>query len=481
MNAPSTNTGTATGWLIQDKGQYYLMTEVGWIQLVGLDRERLRQTGLAPESPVRVSGTRLDSVTMDVAEIDGTGIGPERADGRRPYFAVHPVSALHTGSALRGEAHAWLRDHGYPEIILPTVWRRSEEYGVEEFRLAHSAMPAGGAPLVLLQSSEFALMTALAQGISRIFTFGRCYRFEENPRLGLEGDYLIEFEQLVVATAFTTLEDMMRLTEQLLSHLAGTVGQALRPDDFYRLPAAGGAAAGSGGTPGIEELVLFAVPDGWNAKALRLMIDRLRSAGATVYPMDAREGLTGPDAQLPETAMPGSRWAVAPGPDATTVRHILDISANASAGRRAGAGGNGQSQWNPTWNVHPTLRWGDGEGFGTRHRTRSITSRRVKDADGVDRIADAELYIAGREVAHVREYASVEQFRENLKLAGVEDMEHCYDYLYGPLEIAPPGMIGIFIGWERLLSVLTGNESAADAQLLPRSGDGERRNPTAPI
>ncbi|WP_327129809.1 amino acid--tRNA ligase-related protein [Streptomyces sp. NBC_01727] len=479
-----TGTEVATGWLIVDKGQFFLMTDSGWIELKGLDRPRLKGFAVAPESAVVVEGRRTGERDLAVETVRGT-LAPAAAakgGGRRPHFAVHPVDRLLKGSRLRGEVHHWARQQGFPELVLPTVWGRSEEYGVEEVRLSHSRLKREK-DLILLQSPEFPLWTALAQGIGKLFTFGRCFRYEQFPRQGYEGDYLLEFEQLVLARSFTTVDEMIKLTEDLIRHLAASLGLALESADFFRLLPPGLAADGRHGTTGartglassIDDLLLFTVPEGWNRKALGILLGQLASAGARVHRMDGAGGLsTAEDWESGPAG--GSRWAIEAGQERPRVQRILDVAGSMSdAGQRAARG-----RWNPTWNMYPPLQWGPGEGVENRHLTRSITSRRHQDSAGTEYIADAELYLAGREVVHIREYADAEQFRQGLKLAGVEEMEGQYSYLLEALESAPSGMVGIYIGWERLLSVLTGQESAAEGQLFPRFGDGERRGTITP-
>ncbi|WP_416485588.1 amino acid--tRNA ligase-related protein [Streptomyces sp. CL12] len=480
---PTHDSDSATGWLIADKGQFFLMTDAGWLELKKVSRPRLKDFGVVPESAVAVHGRRLSATEFEVHRMRGTGSArPPEPPSRRPHFAVHPVDSLLTGSRLRGEVHNWARGQGFPEIVLPSVWRRSEEYGVEELRLAHGKL-RGDKELILLQSPEFPLWTALAHGVGKLFTFGRCFRYEEYPRPGFEGDYLIEFEQLVLARSFTTVDAMIALAEDLIRHLLESLGQNLEGVDFYRLLPAGLAADGEHGrpgprtglAPGIDDLLLFTVPGNWNTRALGLLLGQLSTAGARVHRMDPARGLACAD-DWESGPAGGSRWAIEPGEQRPRVERILDIAGGMSdAGQRAA-----RSRWNPTWNMYPPLRWGPGEGVENRHLTRSITSSRIKDSAGTEYITDAELYVAGREVAHIREYADADQFRENLKLAGVGHMEGNYDYLLRALESAPSGLVGVYFGWERLLSVLTGQETAAQGQLFPRYGDGERSGPVAP-
>jgi hypothetical protein len=54
MNAGAAR--THAGWLVRDKGSFYLAMATGWLRLLGVDSGLLRDLGLRPESPVLVEG-----------------------------------------------------------------------------------------------------------------------------------------------------------------------------------------------------------------------------------------------------------------------------------------------------------------------------------------------------------------------------------------------------------------------------------------
>lgn len=463
------------GWLVRDKGTHYLMTNRGWYELLELEPDMLRTRGIAAESPVLVTGRRKGSTALETVDIKGATTetspaqtrsqpGTPTASPRRPYFAVHPVPHLHTASRIRGIVHQWLRDKEFPEVTLPSIWTQSEEYGEEEFGLIHSELkPDTSDRLKLLQSSEFPLWTALAEGLDRAFSFGRCFRYEGNPRPGYQGDYLIEFEQLVIARTFTTLEETTELVEDLVVTLCRELGYDIKKSDFHRVAPPGLGLDSLTNGLSIEDVTLFTVPSSWNTHARQLLKDRLQTTGARVHELQSSLRADGAE----------ERWAVELGHNPTQARGLLDIAVGHASSTTPTNGMNATTlQWNPTWNLFPTLRWRADEESSSSHDTRSITSRRVTAPDGTVCIADAELYLEGREVAHLREFPSSDQFQENLRLAGVEHTASWYPYLHRALPQSPPGTVAVFIGWERLLSVLTGTESAAQMQLFPRHGNG---------
>ena len=126
----------------------------------------------------------------------------------------------------------------------------------------------------------------------------------------------------------------------------------------------------------------------------------------------------------------------------------------------------------PLWESPLPLEWDEREGaVQSEHKIRSLTSARVLDAAGTEWIAEAELYIRGIEVAHAGVFADHETFLRNVRDAEVPSSRH--DWLVPMLEAAPPGMVKVGIGWERLVTVLAGGGDAMEAQLFPRLGSGQ--------
>jgi elongation factor P--beta-lysine ligase len=453
------------GWLIRDKGTDYLATMRGWIELEGVPR------GLPREAPAMVFGERTEPTRLTVAkiEVDSTGAVGAR---RRPRLAVRPAGHLSTASRLRQTAREWLVERGFDEIALPMIWARSEEYGAEEFRLEHSRID--DIDLRILQSPEFPLYTALAEGLDRSFTFGRCFRYEAGDGAASSEHYLMEFEQLVFATTFEGLGDCMAQVEDLVRTLAKAVGVDLDDVDFLvSAPEGMPDVAAKGRAVELERVALFTVPASWPAAARRVLVDRLEQAGASVIVLDG-------DDDLLRRGGTEVRLAVEIGDEiAATVHRILDTAGSyVMPGNEISAAV--ALQWNPAWEAYLPLEWREGEESGSAYPVRSITSRRETDADGNERIADAELYLKGIEVAHVRAYADRSQFEENLGKAAITDPEGRFGYLLSALESAPPGMVGMFVGWERLLTVLEGLLATQEAQLYPRDGTGRLVGDTGP-
>jgi hypothetical protein len=459
MNSSATFTVRVVGRFERDKGANYLTTDRGWIGLDNVE-SLLKSANIVSGRIVRVCGSWTSVSRIHVTSITDSGVD-QNAPSDKSYFHVHPIDKLRMASTLRGRAHSWLRERDFTELLLPSVWGTSEEYGVEEFSLAHSQLGRDSV-LKLLQSPEYVLWAAMAEGVDSCFSFARCFRFEADPPPGRSGDYLTEFEQLVIARPATSLLEMVDLAQEFVIDLSRAAGLTVNPEDFRRVspPGLGGTALPGSGDLGA--FLLLTIPATWPANARQITLRRLTHADAIVHSMDS-----GPTIELQGLlAGDADRWVIEPGPHADEVFRILDVVQTLMDGN---AVSDAQAlQWNATWNIAPPRRWRAGETRDSNYDLRSINSQVVVSEDGVDCIADAELYVAGREVVHVRAYADVEQFRANLKEAGVGGLDERFAYLMPSLHRAPGGIVGVFIGWERLMSILSSVDRAADLQLFPR-------------
>lgn len=379
----------------------------------------------------------------------------------------HPPEFVLGASALRAAVHAFLTARGYSEVMLPSGWRRAEEYGVEELRTTHSA--AVGTPLSLLQSPELPVHTALVGGLDRWYSFARCWRFEADPATAHDGQHLLEFEQLIVGGIGFALDDMIALCNTLLVALAETVGIDLREGDFVVLrPEHTGSVDGESRDGFlVGEAAVFVVPHNWGQHAREVLIGRLGDLDATVLTVSDQGEIGEGLAAVREPDCRRLMMHVRPENLGALLR-TLDV-AGSLADDPDGAGREIARHWAPTWRTEPPLRWLDDETTDSGLSVRSFTAARVNTTDVV-RIRDAELMLGGVDVAHIGELAGKEDLVANLREAGLPAGR--FDYLVSAAEDAPPIMGEVSFGWERLCAVLLGAPSAAAIQLFPRAGDG---------
>lgn len=438
------------GWLRPENDQWCVDTVEGTFILAGdevpSDGRRL----------ARVRGTERDGNVVDVASID---LAP--AADRLPLMVAR-ARRLHLAARLRQRAIEWLGERGFDFVTLPTVWYRTEEYGAPEFALSHPSHVADD--LRLLQSPELPLLTALAEGMGPCYTFGRCYRHELDHDPSRSSSYLMEFEQFVLASSFSSLEEMMAVAEQLVAALASEVGVLVEESDFARF----GRTARTVRRPDVphfDDMVFLTVPAPGTSGSDQSLPSILEETSAKIWRLDADGSYTPVESAAALRA--GDRVALHVEEDR---RHVLEQVVLDLRRSSVEADSVAQRQWNPTWSMLPTLAWRPGEESDSSLPVRAFTSAPVTAPDdGDDLIADAELHLGGTEVVHVREYADVLTVISQADKHGAPGI---YDYLADRAEVAPPGMVGAFIGWERLTGVLLGAAGADEMLLFPRRGDG---------
>lgn len=449
------------GWLVREKGRYLLGTGTRWHQLTSVP------DGSGHDRPVRVRARLLPDGDLDVIDVRPPQ-GP--AVSGPPVLVRSPKDHLLVADRLRARAGEWLREQGYPYVTLPQAWFRTEEYGEREFRLDHALLSQD---LRLLQSPELPLYQALAMGLGSCHTFGRCFRHEVVHDPDAEGTYLMEFEQLVVGLSVSDLRSAVRLAQDLVIALAAEVGVRLSDSSFVTtdlLAAAGATQA----PPALDDVDLLTIPASWSSQAVQVLAQRLESVGAEVYLCADDTLVPLRTSELRERAGATLRLALRPDPARREeTRRVLDVVTTMTGAVGASVADSVALAWNPTWQVHPSLDWTDEERKGSDLSVRSFTSRWLQGPHGMA-IADAELHLGGVEVVHVREYADVDDLISQAAYAGALGE---YDYVKPYSDAAPPGLVGVFFGWERLTGVLAGAKDAHQMLVFPRNGNAELELP----
>lgn len=424
------------GWLSGSKGQRYLATDEGWFELVNPDGSSWTLQGDFDRQSASLLGERVTSTRFMVRDVKRRAT---RA-GQRPPFVATPPLAVHMASRARAAAGRFLQERGLPNVMLPTLWTVSREYGEEELSASHPAMAER---LSLLQSPEFPMYATLAMGVGSFYCWGRSYRFDEAGST----QHLMEFEQIDIGFAHGELQDMLDLVEGLVRAVSSALGIMLAPESFpIRLaPEPGRARVGTS---------LVELPDSLPPEALDLILRRLREVGSEATLMQGSPTLISVTANDEDVERSAAQ--------------VLDSV------RRITAGSSAITPLRPWWRSPLPLQWGeDPESSRSEYDIRAITSARVTNDLGVDWVAEAELYLDGLEIAHAGVFADLDTFLRNLDEAGTS--RDRYAWLIPFLEDAPPGMVKVGIGWERLIAAILGNCTPADVQLFPRLGDGALR------
>ena len=116
----------------------------------------------------------------------------------------------------------WLDDKNFLEIETPIL--QSEAGGAEArpFITHHNALDI---PLYLRIATELHLKRMIVGGFERVYELGRIFRNE-----GISTKHNPEFTSVEIYEAFSNYEDMMKITEELISHVVTNICKSLIVD-----------------------------------------------------------------------------------------------------------------------------------------------------------------------------------------------------------------------------------------------------------
>ncbi|MBA2624314.1 MAG: lysine--tRNA ligase [Acidimicrobiia bacterium] len=121
-------------------------------------------------------------------------------------------SALQARSRIVSQTRRWLEDRGYVEVETPVLHPVAGGAHAKPFVTHHNALDM---ELSLRISLELYLKRLVVGGVEKVFEIGRVFRNE-----GLGNRWNPEFTLLELYEAYADYTDMMRLTEELVAHLA---------------------------------------------------------------------------------------------------------------------------------------------------------------------------------------------------------------------------------------------------------------------
>ncbi len=189
------------------------------VELEGLVSKDPRATG---GWELRVEAGRVLYPALDDFPIAKKYHGPDfLLDNRHLFVRSDRLrSVLRIRASILSAARSWFEEHGFTEVHVPSLTSAAVEGGATLFEVKYFDERA-----YLTQSWQL-YAEALIASVGRIFTVAPSFRAERSRTRR----HLTEFWQIEAEAPWCDLDGIMRIEEEMLSHVVGKLVESCRPE-----------------------------------------------------------------------------------------------------------------------------------------------------------------------------------------------------------------------------------------------------------
>lgn len=197
------------------------LTQESTIRLTGIVRKDERAPGIPGGYEIGISSLELIQLTQDYP-ITPKEHGTEFLMDHRHLWirSSRQWAILRIRAVIIRAMRNWLDDSGYLLVDAPIITPSAGEDTTSLFEIDYY-----GEPAYLTQTGQLYSEANIAS-FGKVYCFGPTFRAERSKTRR----HLMEFWMLEPEMAFFTLEDMMEVEEQLVSHVIQTVLEKCRPE-----------------------------------------------------------------------------------------------------------------------------------------------------------------------------------------------------------------------------------------------------------
>ena len=440
-------------------------------------------------------------------------------DLRRPG----PAAAIRLRSEVSRVARALLDERGFVEVETPTMTRSTPE-GARDFLVPARLRP--GTWYALPQSPQLFKQLLMVAGLERYYQIARCYRDED-----FRADRQPEFTQLDVEMSFVDQDDIIELTEALITKIWALIGHTARTP-FPRMTYVEAMERFGTDKPDLRFGLELTDLTGFFAET-PFRVFQAAYVGAVVMPGGASQPrkqldawqefakqrghrglayvLVGEDGELGGPVAKNLSESERAGLAAAAGAESGDCVFFAAGGRRAAqsllgatrleigrknglipsTGSVGEQSWSFLWVVDAPLfestldaeaagdvAVGSGAWTAVHH---AFTSPKLESMDTFDADPGSALAYAYDLVCNGNEIGggSIRIHRRDIqeRVFGVmglspEDAQDKFGFLLDAFTFGAPPHGGIAFGWDRICALLSGTDSIRDVIAFPKSGGG---------